>query len=122
MNPIALITGGSRGLGRSTALRLADRGIDIVLTYRSGEKEGHAVAAEIERRGRKAAVLALDVGKSATFDAFAAAVKSARARVWKRDRFDYLVNNAGVGFSAPFAETTEAQFDELIAVHLKGSY
>jgi NAD(P)-dependent dehydrogenase (short-subunit alcohol dehydrogenase family) len=122
MSSIALVTGGSRGLGRSTALRLADRGVDVVLTYRSGEKEAREVATEIEARGRKAAVLPLDVGKSATFESFAASVRSTLARVWQRDHFDFLVNNAGVGIGAPFVETTEAQFDELVSVHLKGTY
>ncbi|WP_224360534.1 SDR family NAD(P)-dependent oxidoreductase [Hyalangium versicolor] len=120
--PIALITGGSRGLGKSMALQLADRGVDVILTYRSAEKEARDVAAEIEAKGRKAAILALDVGRSAGFAAFAEAVKGVLARVWKRERFDYLVNNAGTGLLAGFAETTEEQFDEQLNVHLKGTF
>lgn len=120
--PIALITGGSRGLGRSMALHLADRGVDVILTYRTSEKEAREVAARIEAKGRKAAVLPFDVSKSAGFQAFAMAVKAELASVWKRERFDYLVNNAGTGIGAPFADTTEEQFDELLNVHLKGTF
>ncbi len=121
-NPIALITGGSRGLGRSMALHLADRGVDVILTYQTAEKEAREVAAMIEARGRRAAVLRLDVGRSDTFTAFAATVKAELGRVWKRERFDFLVNNAGNGGQASFAETTEEQFDALMNVHLKGPF
>lgn len=117
--PIALITGGSRGLGRSMALQLADRGVDVILTYRTSEKEAREVAAQVEARGRKAAVLPLDASRSGGFSAFATQVKAALERVWKRGRFDYLVNNAGNGIQASFADTTEAQFDEMLNVHLK---
>ncbi|NMO14760.1 SDR family oxidoreductase [Pyxidicoccus fallax] len=121
-NPIALITGGSRGLGRSMALHLADRGVDVILTYQTAEKEAREVAAMIEARGRRAAILRLDVGRSDTFTAFAASVKAELGRVWKRERFDFLVNNAGNGGQASFAETTEEQFDALMNVHLKGPF
>jgi NAD(P)-dependent dehydrogenase (short-subunit alcohol dehydrogenase family) len=120
--PIALITGGSRGLGRSMALQLADRGVDVILTYHSAEREAREVAEQVEAKGRKAAILPLDVGRSAGFGAFAEAVKATLERTWKRDRFDFLVNNAGTGASASFADTTEAQFDEMMNVHLKGPF
>ncbi|MCP3138589.1 SDR family NAD(P)-dependent oxidoreductase [Pyxidicoccus xibeiensis] len=120
--PIALITGGSRGLGRSMALKLAERGVDVILTYRTAEQEARDVAAQLEARGRKASVLPLDVGRSDGFPAFAEAVRAELARVWKRDRFDILVNNAGSGTRAAFIETTEAQFDEMLNVHLKGPF
>jgi len=119
---IALVTGGSRGLGKSMALHLADQGVDVVLTYRSGAGEAKAVASQIEAKGRRAAVLALDVSDSRTFAAFAESLKAELARVWKRDRFDFLVNNAGIGVHASFAETTEQQFDELMKIHLKGPF
>ena len=119
---IALVTGGSRGLGRNTALKLAARGVDSILTYRSRRDEADAVVALIEQAGAHAIALPLDVGNSASFPAFAAQVSERLATLWRRERFDYLVNNAGVGAHAPFADTTEAQFDELMNVHLKGPF
>lgn len=121
-NPIALITGGSCGLGRNTAFKLAARGVDVVLTDRSRADEARAVVAEIERLGARAVALPLDVSDSRRFPAFAQAVRDQLASAWGRERFDYLVNNAGIGIHAPFVETTEAQFDELMNVHLKGSF
>lgn len=120
--PIALITGGSRGLGRATALLLAERGVDVILTYLSAEREAHEVVAAVEARGRRAVALQLDVGRSGTFDAFAAAVRAELRRVWDREAFDFLVNNAGVGGFTPITQTTEAVFDELVAVHFKGPF
>ncbi|MBS0427530.1 MAG: SDR family oxidoreductase [Proteobacteria bacterium] len=120
--PIALITGGSRGLGRNAALHLARAGVDLVLTYRSSAGEAQAVVQEIEALGRRAVALPLDVSQSKSFGDFAAALKQALATTWQRERFDYLVNNAGIGVNAPIAQTTEAQFDELVAVHLKGPF
>jgi NAD(P)-dependent dehydrogenase (short-subunit alcohol dehydrogenase family) len=117
----ALITGASRGLGRNAALKLAARGVDVILTYRSQRAEADAVVAEIRRLGAQAAALPLDAGDSASFPAFAQAVKQQLA-AWQRERFDFLVNNAGMGHYAPFADTTEAQFDELMRVHLKGPF
>jgi len=120
--PIALITGGSRGLGKSTALHLARQGSDVILTFRSNAKEASAVVAEIESLGRRAVAIQLDVGDSKSFPAFAASVKRALSEAWGRQRFDHLVNNAGVGVYGSIAETTEAQFDELVNVHFKGVF
>jgi NAD(P)-dependent dehydrogenase (short-subunit alcohol dehydrogenase family) len=120
--PIALITGGSRGLGRSMALHLADRGVDVVLTYQRDAAAARDVVAAVTAKGRNAVALQLDVGDSKTFAAFAATLGAELTRTWKRDRFDYLVNNAGIGAHAAFVETTEAQFDELVNVHLKGTF
>jgi len=120
--PIALVTGGSRGLGKSTALHLAARGVDVILTYRSNVAEAQAVVGQIEALGRRAIALELDVANSQSFAAFAETVATALQHGWKRERFDYLVNNAGVGLYAPFAEATEAQFDTLMNVHLKGPF
>jgi len=120
--PIALITGGNRGLGRNAALKLAERGVDVVLTYRNNAAEAAAVVADIEKRGRRAAALQLDVGVAATFDAFVAELGRVLAGTWQRERIDYLVNNAGLGIHASFADTSEAQFDELMRVHFKGPF
>ncbi|MBX3626850.1 MAG: SDR family oxidoreductase [Rhizobacter sp.] len=119
---IALITGGSRGLGKSMALKLAEQGHDLILTYRANAAEAQAVVTQVAQLGRRAVALALDVGDSRGFSDFAAQVKRALAQHWQRERFDFLVNNAGMGHHASFAETTEAQFDELMNVHLKGPY
>ncbi|MGJ7608004.1 SDR family NAD(P)-dependent oxidoreductase [Variovorax sp. LT1R20] len=119
---IALITGGSRGLGRSAALALAADGVDLILTYVSNEAAAQAVVSEIEAKGRRAVALRLDVGDSKTFAAFADSVKTVLAATWQRERFDFLVNNAGVGLHANFEDTTEAQLDMLYNVHFKGTY
>jgi NAD(P)-dependent dehydrogenase (short-subunit alcohol dehydrogenase family) len=120
--PIALVTGGSRGLGKSTALHLAKRGTDVILTYKSGGAEAEATVAEIESMGRRAQALPLDVSKSTTFVEFAIRLRDALARNWQRDKLNFLVNNAGIGIHANFADTTEAQFDELVNIHLKGVF
>lgn len=119
---IAIVTGGSRGLGRNTAESLARRGVDVVLTYRSREAEAEAVVDDIESLGRKAVALALDVADSATFAAFAADVQRTLRDHWGRDRFDILVNNAGIGVNVAICETTEAQFDALMNTNVKGPF
>ncbi len=119
---IALVTGGTRGLGLNTALKLAESGADIILTYRSNASDGAAAVARIQKLGRKAVALPLDVADSRSFAAFAQEVKSALAANWQRDTFDYLVNNAGIGINASVAETTEEQFDTLVNIHLKGPF
>lgn len=118
---LALITGGGRGLGRSMALHLADHGVDVILTYKTGAAAASAVVAAIEAKGRKAVALALDVGDSRSYPAFADTVKAELQRRWQRPTFDYLVNNAGIGCHASVTETTEEQFDELVRVHLKAT-
>jgi len=119
---IALITGASRGLGRNAALHLAAAGIDIIGTYRSQADEARAVASEIEQHGGRALMLPLDVADSASFDAFAQLVRDGLHSTFGRDRFDFLLNNAGIGIHAAFAETTEAQFDQLLNIQLKGPF
>ena len=121
-NPIALITGGSRGLGKNTALHLAAQGSDIILTYRSAKAEAEATVAAIQALGRRAVALQLDTSVSASFPAFATSVQQALAETFQRERFDHLVNNAGEGRHASIMETTEAQFDELMNMHLKGVF
>lgn len=104
------------------ALQLAERGVDSIITYRSGANEAKAVVNEIESKGRRAVALALDASDASSFGAFAEAVQNALRSTWQRQSFDFLVNNAGVGVHANIAETTEAQFDELMKVHLKGPF
>jgi NAD(P)-dependent dehydrogenase (short-subunit alcohol dehydrogenase family) len=117
---IALITGGSRGLGRNMAHHLAAKGTDIIFTYRTRKDEADSLIEELKLMGRKAVALQLDTGVSASFPAFAAEVKSALKANWNRDDFDFLINNAGMALYAPFTEVTEAQFDGIIDVHFKG--
>ena len=119
---IAIITGANRGLGRSTALHLAAQGVDIIGTYHSHADEATEVARQIEADGARAVMLPLDTGDSATFDAFAETVRSTLRERFDRPDFDYLVNNAGIGLNATFAETTEAQFDELFRIQVKGPF
>ncbi|XXT20257.1 SDR family oxidoreductase [Sorangium sp. So ce429] len=119
---VALVTGGNRGLGKSMALHLAERGVGVVITYRGNAAEAADVVKEIEAKGGKAAALALDVANTRGFDAFVEAVKAELAGRFGRDRLDFLVNNAGIGVHASFAETTEEQFDALVNVHLKGTF
>ena len=119
---IALITGASRGLGRNTAIALAKKGVDIVGTYHSNQAEAEATMAAITALGRKAAMFRLDTGAMAEFPAFAEALKSALAETWGRPDFDYLVNNAGIGVNAAFADTREADFDRLMNIHFKGVF
>lgn len=119
---IALITGGSRGLGKSAALTLAAQGVDIILTYQTRHAEALAVVAEIAAMGRSAVALQLDVGKAGTFAAFVAALHQALEQTWQRKDFDFLLNNAGIGVHAAFADTTEAQFDQLLNIQFKGVF
>lgn len=119
---IAIVTGGSRGLGKNAALKLAARGVSIILTYNSKQQEAQDVVRELELKGVKAVAIQLNVGESASFAAFTAEVKQQLHDVWQRDSFDYLVNNAGIGLDASYEKTTEAQFDELMNIHLKGPF
>jgi NAD(P)-dependent dehydrogenase (short-subunit alcohol dehydrogenase family) len=118
----ALVTGASRGLGRNMAIALARKGVDVIGTYHSNKTEADATAAAIAALGRKAAMFQLDTGDVASFPAFAADLKQALATKWGRANFDFLINNAGIGVYAPFAETPEADFDRLMNIHLKGVF
>ncbi|GGD30079.1 SDR family NAD(P)-dependent oxidoreductase [Franconibacter pulveris 1160] len=119
---IAIVTGGSRGLGKNAALKLAERGTGIILTYNSQRQEAEKVVSEIELKGVKAVALQLNVAESNTFADFVKEVKAQLKDVWQRDSFDYLLNNAGTGIDVLFAETSEAQFDEMMRIHLKGPF
>jgi len=119
---IALITGASRGLGKNTALHLAAQGIDIIGTYNSRAEEAEALVAELQGLGVQAAMLQLDVSQSEGFSGFSAEVADVLHRVFARQQFDFLINNAGIGIHAGFAETTEEQFDLLLKIQLKGPF
>ena len=119
---IALVTGGSRGLGKNAVLKLAAEDVGIILTWNSSQQEALDVVHEIEANGGKAAALQLNVGDIASFEGFAQRMQEILQTVWQRDRFDYLVNNAGTGLYAPYTETTEAQFDEALNIHFKGPF
>lgn len=114
---IALVTGGSRGLGKNAALKLADKGTDIIFTYNSQLQAALDVVAEIERKGRKAAAIQLNVSDVAGFESFAREVQAQLKSMWNRESFDYLVNNAGIGLYGTFADTSEAMFDQLVNIH-----
>jgi NAD(P)-dependent dehydrogenase (short-subunit alcohol dehydrogenase family) len=122
MTKIALVTGSSRGLGKSTALNLAKKGVGVIVTYHTNGEEAKKVVAEIEQLGAKAVTLQLDTANTKTFDAFVAQVQQVLQDIWQTDRFDFLVNNAGTGVYATFAETTEEDFDHLMNIHVKGVF
>lgn len=122
MNKIAIVTGASRGLGRNTALSIARKGGDVIVTYQSRAEDAQKVVAEIQAMGRKAIALQLDTGDIASFAPFAERLHAALRETCQRETFDCLVNNAGHGDYALIGQTTEAQFDALVNVHFKGVY
>jgi NAD(P)-dependent dehydrogenase (short-subunit alcohol dehydrogenase family) len=119
---IALITGGSRGLGKNMAIAIAKKGLDVILTYNSKKEEAKAVVAQIEALGQKAAALQLNVADAASFDAFFDGVAKSLSATFEADKIDYLINNAGTGVHAAFADTTQQDFDALVNIHLKGPF
>lgn len=121
-NKIAIITGGSRGLGKNAALKLASQGVDVIITYRRQQEEADAVVAQAKALGVQAAALQLDVAESKSFNDFAASIRDLLANQWQRKNFDFLVNNAGIGINVPFTETSEEQFDTLMNIHFKGTF
>lgn len=121
-NKIALVTGGSRGLGKNAALKIAAKGIGVIVTYQSKKEEAETTVNEIKALGVPAAAIQLNVGDSKTFDAFFTEVKSVLKSVFNAEKFDFLINNAGIGIHASFADTTEEQFDALVNIHYKGAF
>lgn len=121
-NKIALVTGGSRGLGRNMAVSLGQKGIDVIITYNSNKKEAENTVAEIELSGQKAAAFQLDASKVSSFDVFFEQLKKYLAEHTGSPTFDFLVNNAGTALYSLFSETTEEQFDEAFNIHFKGVY
>ena len=121
-NKIALVTGGSRGLGRNMAIALAKKGIDVVLTYNSNKEEAEKAVAEIQSLGQKAAAFQLDAGNVPSFDTFLEAVTDHLHTHTGSSNFDFLINNAGTALYSLFSETTEEQFDSIINIHYKGVF
>jgi len=119
---IALVTGGSRGLGRNTALSLARKGVDLIITYHSNRAEAASCVSEIEALGRKAVALRADTSDVSSFDGLVSEIGAALHATWGRDTLDFLVNNAGTAVHAPFSATTEADFDKMVNIHLKGVF
>lgn len=121
-NKVALVTGGSRGLGKDMAIQLAKKNFDVIITYHSNEAAANEVVAAVQETGKKAAAIQLDVAKSKTFDAFVAEVKAKLASDFGTDKIHALVNNAGSGIYSPFDSTTEEQFDNMVNEHLKAAF
>lgn len=119
---IVVVTGGSRGLGKNMVLQLAQKGLDVILTYNSKKEEALEVVKEIEQYGRKAAAIQLNVSDTQSFDTFWSTVLQTLKSHFQTDHFDYLVNNAGIGIHASFADTTEEQFDTLMGIQFKGPF
>ncbi len=120
---IALVTGGSRGIGRETVLSLAKKGMDVVVTFYSKKDEAEAVVTEVETLGKKAFALLLNVADVVSLDQFIVDLKSGLTQTFGVEKIDYLVNNAGIGLPIPSIEaTTEEQFDTLMNIHLKGTF
>lgn len=122
MNKIALVTGGSRGLGRDMAISLAGKGIDVVITYQTQMEEAEKVVEEIRSLGVKSFALPLDLSKTKSIDPFLFSFYESLNKFWDTDKFDFLINNAGIGATVPIEEVTEEVFDNLMNIHFKGVY
>lgn len=122
MNKIALITGASRGLGKDMALSFAKKGVDVILTYHTKKEEAENVVSDIAAMGQKSFALQYDVSDLKSYDGFIQQVLSALKSNWGVEKFDYLINNAGIGATIPFAQVTEEVFDNFSNIHFKGVY
>jgi len=121
-NKIAIVTGGSRGLGKDMAFKLAEKGIDVILTYNNQLQDAQAVVAQIQQGGQKAATLQLNTGDIKSFSSFTVQLQTVLKDTFEATHFDYLINNAGIGGYAPIADVSEDMFDELLNIHFKGVY
>lgn len=119
---IALVTGGSSGIGRATALELGRRGVGVITTYFSRRRDGEEIVASIEAEGGTAAALPLNLDDTDSLDDFVASVRQLLVDIWDTTHLDHLVNNAGAGGGAAFAEITEEQLDRYYRVNFKGPY
>lgn len=122
MNKIAVVTGGSRGLGRDMVLNLAKKGNDVIFTYNSRQEEADRVIAEVEKLGRKAVTLQLNVDRQEDFPTFFKNLHSVLSTNFGTDKVDYWVNNAGVGLPTTLSQTEEQTFDSLMNIHFKSPY
>jgi NAD(P)-dependent dehydrogenase (short-subunit alcohol dehydrogenase family) len=122
MSKIALVTGGSRGLGRDMAISLSKKKIDVILTYHSNKFEADKTVSEIQGNGQKAVALQFDVSDLKSFDQFIYKISNLLKDYWNTDKFDFLINNAGIGVAFPIEQTTEEVFDNLLNIHYKGVY
>ncbi len=121
-NKIALVTGGSRGLGKNMAMQLAQKGLHVILTYNSKKDEAEAVVNEINSMGQKAVAIQLDVSQSNTFNNFVSQIKTELQATFHTEKIDFLINNAGIGIHNDFRNTTEKEFDELVNIQFKGPF
>ncbi len=119
---IALVTGGSRGLGKSAALKLAEDGHDVIITYHSHKEMADEVVREIEAKGSLAYALPYDSSHFEGLEDFVKQVGNTLKQKWDTDKFDFLVNNAGIGATIPFEKVTEADFDHFLNIHFKSVY
>ncbi|WP_343631725.1 SDR family oxidoreductase [Fluviicola sp.] len=119
---IVLVTGGSRGIGKSIALHAAERGLGVILTYNNNPEKGREVAEQIRASGGKAVALKLDASLLSSFDSFTEQLRAVLKSEWNRDEFDYLVNNAGIAQRTLIKDTTEEVFDQLVTVNFKGVF
>lgn len=122
MTKIALVTGASRGLGKDMALALAERGNDVIITYNNSKVEADNVAKQVELKGRKAAVIKFNAADFGSIDVFLDNVRLALKQIWNTDKFDFLINNAGIGATVPIENVTEEVFDNLMTIHYKTVY
>ncbi len=119
---IAVVTGGSRGLGKDMALALASKGVDVIVTYRTQKEEAEKVVEQITHIGRKAVALPFDASDFKSLDGFVSTLSHTLSATWKKNTFDYLINNAGVGATLPIEQVTEEAFDNLLNIHFKSVY
>lgn len=121
-NKIALVTGGSRGIGRNSAISLSKKGIDVIITYNNQKEKADEVVKEIEANGVKAFALQLDVSNVSTFDSFMSKLSDVLKDKWNQEHFNFLINNAGISNHTPIIEVTEEEFDKIVNVHFKGVF
>jgi NAD(P)-dependent dehydrogenase (short-subunit alcohol dehydrogenase family) len=122
LSKIALVTGGSRGLGKDMSISIARKGIDVILTYRNKKEEAEEVVKSIGALGQKATAIPLDLSDFSSLDRFITQLKSVLDSQWQKQRIDFLVNNAGMGATVPFEQVTEELFNDFLNVHFKGVY